>query len=90
MAKTNFDEVEADVVTADTMVVGGHEVDPEAISGLAIQANVPVIATADATAQGAAYDQTKAQSIVTLANANKAKINDLIAALVAAGVIEAA
>lgn len=50
-------------------------------------ATVAAIATADANTQTGAYVQADVQSIRTLANANKAKINEVIAALKAAGIM---
>ena len=44
-------------------------------------------AVADATAAGGTYDQATAQTAVTLANANKAAINGLLAALRASGAL---
>lgn len=48
---------------------------------------VAAIATADANTQTGAYVQADVQSIRTLANANKAKINEVIAALKTAGLM---
>jgi hypothetical protein len=42
---------------------------------------ISAIAVADAPAQGIAYVQADVQAIATLANANKAKINAILAAL---------
>lgn len=42
---------------------------------------ITAIATANATTQTAGYVQADVQSIATLANANKAKINEILAAL---------
>lgn len=52
-------------------------------------AGVADVATADAATQTGAYVQADAQSIATLANANKAKINAILAAMRAAGLIGA-
>ena len=51
------------------------------------QAAVADIATADAAAQGDAYAKADVESIRTLSNANKAKINAILAALRAANII---
>lgn len=50
-------------------------------------ATVAAIATADAGTQTGSYVQATVQSIATLANANKAKINEVIAALKTAGLM---
>ena len=57
------------------------------LGGVKKAATVAAVTTADATASGEAYDQTVAQSVVTLANANKAAINQIIANLKAAGIM---
>lgn len=51
------------------------------------QSAVADISTADAGTQTESYVQADVQGIATLANANKAKINAILAALRAAGVI---
>lgn len=51
------------------------------------QAAIATIATADASAQGVGYVQADVESIKTLANANKAKINDILAKLRLANII---
>jgi hypothetical protein len=51
------------------------------------QAAVTSITTDDAGTQGETYAQADVQAIATLANANKAKINAILTALRAAGVI---
>lgn len=43
--------------------------------------SITAIATADANTQTGGYVQADVQSIATLANANKAKINEILAAL---------
>lgn len=43
--------------------------------------NVTTITQTDATTAGATYNQVQVQSIVDLANANKAKINELLTKL---------
>lgn len=48
---------------------------------------VTSVSAENATAAGAAYDQTVAQSAVTLANANKTAINQIITNLKAAGIM---
>ena len=54
-------------------------------------ANVPAVSAANAsTAISDAYTQAEIQIIATLANANKAAINALISALMAAGIMEEA
>lgn len=58
-----------------------------ALGGVKKAASVATISTPDATAAGSAYDQTTAQSAVTLANANKVAINDILAKLKAAGIM---
>lgn len=57
------------------------------LGGVKKSAEVPSVSAADATAAGDAYDQTIAQSVVTLANANKTAINAIIANLKAAGIM---
>ena len=59
----------------------------DAIGGVKKAAAVNVVSVADATAAGAEYDQTIAQTAVALANANKAAINSLITNLKSAGVL---
>jgi rRNA maturation endonuclease Nob1 len=54
-----------------------------------VAANHAALATADAAAQGADYVQADAQSVATLANDTKAKLNDVIAALKTAGLMAA-
>jgi hypothetical protein len=51
------------------------------------QATIAAIATVDASAQTASYVQADVESIRTLANANKAKINDIIAKLKLANIV---
>ncbi|MRM91182.1 hypothetical protein EAI28_22925 [Faecalicatena contorta] len=58
------------------------------LGGVKKSAAVVEVSAADATAAGEAYDQTVAQSVVTLANGNKVAINDIIAKLKAAGIME--
>ena len=58
-----------------------------ALGGVKKAATVATVSAADATAAGAAYDQTVAQSAVTLANANKAAINAILTNLKAAGIM---
>ena len=57
------------------------------LGGVKKSAAVASVSTADATAAGAAYDQTIAQSVVALANANKTAINHIITNLKAAGIM---
>lgn len=57
------------------------------LGGVKKAATVASVSVADATAAGSAYDQTIAQSAVTLANANKAAINQIITNLKAAGIM---
>lgn len=70
---------------------GGSYVLPEAtastLGGVKQATSVTDVSVADATAAGSAYDQTVAQTAVALANANKAAINNLLAALRAAGIV---
>ena len=57
------------------------------LGGVRKSTAVSVVSAADATAAGSAYDQTIAQSVVALANANKAAINQIIANLKTAGIM---
>lgn len=57
------------------------------LGGVKKAATVAAVSTVDATASGEAYDQTVAQSAVTLANANKAAINAILTNLKAAGIM---
>ena len=58
-----------------------------AIGGVKKAATVAVVSASDATAAGGTYDQTTAQSAVTLANANKSAINAILTNLKAAGIM---
>lgn len=58
-----------------------------ALGGVKKAATVNVVSAADATDAAASYDQTAAQSAVTLANANKAAINSIITNLKEAGIM---
>lgn len=58
-----------------------------ALGGVKKAATVTAVADADATAAGDAYDKTAAQSLVTLANKNKATINSIIQNLKNAGIM---
>ena len=62
----------------------------DALGGVKIGTAVSDVSAADATAAGAAYDQTVAQSAVALANANKVAINALLSSLRASGVLASA
>lgn len=57
------------------------------LGGVKKAATVASVSTADATSAGEAYDQSVAQSAVTLANANKMAINSILTNLKAAGVM---
>ena len=57
------------------------------LSPVTKQTAVASIATADAGTQTASYVQADVQAIATLANANKAKINAILVALRAAGIV---
>lgn len=59
----------------------------DSLGGVKLASAVNVVSAADATAAGEAYDQTVAQSTVTLANANKAAINAIITNLKTAGIM---
>lgn len=59
----------------------------DTLGGVKKSATVAAVSAADATAAGGAYDQTTAQSAVTLANANKAAINAILTNLKAAGIM---
>lgn len=59
----------------------------DTLGGVKKAPTVAVVSAADATAAGASYDQTTAQSIVTLANANKSAINAILTNLKAAGIM---
>lgn len=63
------------------------EATPSELGGVRKSAAVSVVSAADATAAGSTYDQTIAQSVVALANANKAAINQIITNLKAAGIM---
>lgn len=72
--------------------IGGGEYELPAattsvLGGVKKSTAVASVSAADATAAGSAYDQTIAQSAVTLANANKAAINQIITNLKAAGIM---
>lgn len=72
--------------------IGGGEYElpaatTSALGGVKKSAAVTSVSAADATAAGSAYDQTIAQSVVTIANANKAAINQIITNLKAAGIM---
>lgn len=58
-----------------------------ALGGVKKATTVAAVSAADATAAGGTYDQTVAQSVVTLANANKAAINAILTNLKAAGIM---
>ena len=58
------------------------------LGGVKKSSAATVVSVADATAAGDAYDKTVAQSVVALANGNKAAINDIITKLKAAGIME--
>lgn len=58
-----------------------------ALGGVKKAAAVAAVSTADATVAGESYDQTVAQSTVTLVNANKAAINAILTNLKAAGIM---
>lgn len=58
-----------------------------ALGGVKKAATVTAVADADATAAGDAYDKTVVQSVVTLANKNKATINSIIQNLKNAGIM---
>lgn len=61
--------------------------DADSLGGVKLGTAVSDVSTSDGTAAGEAYDQTVAQSTVTLANANKAAINALLSSLRASGVL---
>lgn len=77
--------------TISAGISGGSYELPEAttstLGGVKKSAAVASVSAANATAAGAAYDQTIAQSAVTLANANKTAINQIITNLKAAGIM---
>lgn len=58
-----------------------------ALGGVKKAATVATVSAADAGAAGESYDQAAAQSAATLANANKAAINAILANLKAAGIM---
>ena len=58
-----------------------------ALEGVKKAATVAAVSEADATVAGEAYDQTVAQSAVTLVNANKDAINAILTNLKAAGIM---
>ena len=59
-----------------------------ALGGVKKSTAVASVSAANATAAGDSYDKTIAQSVVTLANANKTAINQIITNLKAAGIME--
>ena len=65
------------------------EATTSSLGGVKKAAVVTAVSSPDATTAGAAYDQTVAQSAVTLANANKTAINAIISSLQAAGIMDA-
>ena len=77
--------------TISAGISGGSYELPEAttseLGGVRKSAAVSVVSAADATVAGSAYDQTIAQSVVALANANKAAINQIIENLKTAGIM---
>ena len=56
-------------------------------AGVKLASAVADVSASDATTAGETYDQATAQTAVTLANANKAAINGLLAALRASGAL---
>lgn len=63
------------------------EASTDAIGGVKKAATVNAVSADDATAAGAEYDQTVAQTAVSLANATKVAVNTLITNLKNAGVL---
>lgn len=59
----------------------------DTLGGVKKASTVTAVSAADATAAGESYDQTAAQGIVTLANANKSAINAILTNLKAAGIM---
>ena len=57
------------------------------LGGVKLASAVADVSASDATTAGETYDQATAQTAVTLANANKAAINGLLAALRASGAL---
>lgn len=81
----NWESISAGIGSGEAYVL--PEASTESIGGVKKAAAVSTVTAEDATAAGASYDQTVAQSAVTLANANKAAINSLINNLKASGVL---
>jgi len=69
---------------------GGYELPAAsegALGGVKKASTVAAVSAADVGAAGEAYDQAVVQSAATLANANKAAINAILANLKAAGIM---
>ena len=81
----NWTDISAGIGDGETYVLPAATA--SALGGVKKASTVAAVSAADATAAGAAYDQTVAQSVVTLANANKAAINQIITNLKAAGIM---
>lgn len=65
----------------------GQELAAAIASGNAQAADVAAVSAANAATQTSSYVQADAQSVATLANANKAAINAILVALKAAGLM---
>lgn len=81
----NWDAISAGIGGGESHVLPAAT--ESALGGVKKAASVVAVSAADATAAGSAYDQATAQSAVTLANANKVAINDILAKLKAAGIM---
>lgn len=83
---------EIDVITGGEVKIAGVKItktaeEINALTANPVQDNVTAVSAADAGTQGESYVQADVQAIATLANANKAAINALITACIAAGII---
>ncbi len=81
----NWDDISAGIGGGESYVLPAAT--ESALGGVKKASTVADVSAADATAAGESYDQTVAQSVVTLANANKTAINSIIANLKSAGIM---
>lgn len=83
---------EIDIESGGSIKIGGIAITKTAteineMTANAKQSNIVAITATDAATQGESYVQSDVQGIATLANANKAAVNNIITALIAAGII---
>lgn len=81
----NWDDISTGMGSGESYTL--PEATTSTLGGVKKAATVASVSTADATAAGEAYDQSVAQSAVTLANANKVAINAILTNLKAAGIM---